>query len=444
MKILLLFSALLWACVPGLAQDDAVESGNTVPKPIPQFRPEMKLALESLKSRQPRLPFPPQAEGERSVNNGRARAFYLPESWSGRPRSATPSPSGPAGTTSNRGRQSDPDMTLDNTFKVRLFWIVSRVNNCQYCLGHQELKLTRAGMEEDRIAELDCDWSTFPESEQVAFAFTRKLTLEPHLVNPQDIAVLQQHYTDPQIVEIVQTVAGYNATNRWTDSLGLPQDDAFGGEPANLLTETSTKYQKSVTVVAPLTEPTRPAWETRSQVEEKFSNVLTRTANVALQDLSILPSDVVDIAERLGVENYARALGTLPSTARRQLAMFHGIVNEGLLPNRIKAQILWTVSRENRAWYSAAHARRWLLAEGMSENAIYEVDHEVSVADRREHAAVSFARKLTSHPRQIADDDVAQLRKHFSDHEVAEIVYMTCFSNNFSHLTEALSLPFEQ
>jgi hypothetical protein len=56
-------------------------------------------------------------EGERSVNNGRFRQYYLPEFSSGR---------------GSSGREPDPAMTLDNTFKVKLFWITSRTNNCYY------------------------------------------------------------------------------------------------------------------------------------------------------------------------------------------------------------------------------------------------------------------------------------------------------------------------
>ncbi len=29
-------------------------------------------------------------------------------------------------------RETDPAMTLDSTFKVKLFWVTSRANNCFY------------------------------------------------------------------------------------------------------------------------------------------------------------------------------------------------------------------------------------------------------------------------------------------------------------------------
>ncbi len=88
------------------------------PKPVGATRDEFKALLEESKKARPRIPAPPPpAEGERNVNNGRFRAHYLPEFSSGR---------------NGFSREPDPAMTLDNTFKVKLFWITSRTNNCFY------------------------------------------------------------------------------------------------------------------------------------------------------------------------------------------------------------------------------------------------------------------------------------------------------------------------
>jgi hypothetical protein len=87
------------------------------PKPVPATRAEEKAALEAYKHARPRLPMPPVVEGSRGVNNGRFREYYLPDFRTARP---------------GGGRRQDPAMTLDNTFKVKLFWITSRTNNCYY------------------------------------------------------------------------------------------------------------------------------------------------------------------------------------------------------------------------------------------------------------------------------------------------------------------------
>src|SRR5438128_9254903 len=90
-------------------------------------------------------------------------------------------------------RNADPAMSLDYPFKTELFWIVSRTNNCQYCLGHQEVKLAVAGVKEEEIAALDGDWSEFTPAQRAAFAFARKLTFEPHHLADADIDQLRKH-----------------------------------------------------------------------------------------------------------------------------------------------------------------------------------------------------------------------------------------------------------
>src|SRR5205085_7328618 len=131
------------------------------------------------------------------VNNGAFRAYYLPADLRD----------------TGAGRDPDPAMTLDNTFKVKLFWIASRSNNCYYCLGHQEYKLLGAGVSDDGIAALDGDWLAATPKEQAAYEFTRKLTHAPHLVTAADVEAMKKHYTLAQVAEILVTVAGYTATN---------------------------------------------------------------------------------------------------------------------------------------------------------------------------------------------------------------------------------------
>jgi len=96
------------------------------PLPVPLTRPEVKQYLEDLKDRKPRIPLPEltaaekEKLGERGGGyEGRLRYHYLGEGRGG---------GGGGGFSPER----DPNMTLDNTFKTMLFWLVSRTNNCQY------------------------------------------------------------------------------------------------------------------------------------------------------------------------------------------------------------------------------------------------------------------------------------------------------------------------
>ena len=83
-------------------------------------------------------------------------------------------------------------------------------------MGHQESKLSAAGVSEDTLASLDVDWSTFSPAEQCAYAFTRKLTTAPQSIMDGDIEALREYFDDLQILEIVYVVSRYNLMNRWT------------------------------------------------------------------------------------------------------------------------------------------------------------------------------------------------------------------------------------
>src|SRR5262249_28279571 len=124
---------------------------------------------------------------------------------------------------------------------------VSRANNCRYCTGHQEVKLSADGVKEEALAALDGDWSEFTPAERAAFAFTLKLTTEPNRISDADIDRLRSHYTDLQILEILAADCGFNAMNRWTGALAIPQE-----EHRVYLTPTPEKYKALRSRVAPL------------------------------------------------------------------------------------------------------------------------------------------------------------------------------------------------
>jgi alkylhydroperoxidase family enzyme len=401
------------------------------PKTVPATRPEVKQALEALKAREPRLPLPPptdeqrQAAGDRPlVNNGRMQAIYLPASW----RSA------------RWGK--DPAMTLDPALTVECFWIVSRGNNCHYCLGHQEHRLGTMGLSDNRIASLDCDWSVFLPKEQAAFALARKLTLAPHTVTGADVEELRKFFSDREIVELVFTIARFNSTNRWTDSMGIPQDRQFREVQVRFDVPTGDRFQATESLVAPAADQQRPPLESRSVVEAALANCRQRSARVALpgadEARSVLPTEWRDVA----VPEWVRALSLFPETGSAQVASYGAIANEGRLDKLLKAQIAWTCARQDRAWYALAEAQRRLAALGQSADEMFALDRPGETVSPAAREALTFAAKLTAAPHTIADADIARLRKHFSDYETAEVVYVTCSSNWFDRFTETLGLKW--
>jgi hypothetical protein len=111
-------------CILSLFGQVRADEPAIKPLPTPLTRPDMKQMLEDLKTRKPRFELPPLTDierdklGERNGGyEGRLRALYL---------------GGDTKSGFGFGRDADPKTSLSYEFKTRLFWIVSRTNNCQY------------------------------------------------------------------------------------------------------------------------------------------------------------------------------------------------------------------------------------------------------------------------------------------------------------------------
>ncbi|MBC7852744.1 MAG: carboxymuconolactone decarboxylase family protein, partial [Pirellulaceae bacterium] len=275
------------------------EESVNAPRPVPLTRPEMKRLLEDMKQRKPRIPLPELTAEEKEKlaeeggrvgggYEGRLRSVYGAgfSGFGGGGRGGvgtkagekTGDNKGEPGKTGARGGfggPQEPGMTLSRAFKTELFWIVSRVNNCQYCLGHQESGLLRSGLKEEQIAALDSDWSRFTPAEQAAFAYARKFTHEPHKLSDGDIDALRKHYTDMQILEMSLSMAFNNAINRWKEGVGVPQNAGGGGRPPE---------------GAPVEGAPRPVQTYLTPTPEEFTSVLSKIAPYQLDEKTGKPT----------------------------------------------------------------------------------------------------------------------------------------------------------
>jgi alkylhydroperoxidase family enzyme len=401
-------------------------------KPVGLTRDAEKALLEKHKKAKPRLPMPPADPDNplARVNNGAFRAYYLPAELRD----------------SGFAREADPTMTLDNTFKVKLFWIASRANNCYYCLGHQEYKLLGAGVSDDDIAALDGEWPAAPSKERAAYAFAKKLTHTPHLVTAADVEALKKHYTAAQVAEILVTVAGYNATNRWTDGLNIPAEydgarfkkAGVKADFATFKTPTSAAYAGQTTAVAPVKLPARPPLEARDKVEALWAE--KRTAVLPLAD----EKAVAAVWSGDPAPNWVALLATFPKAMKGRVTGLKAGADKGNLSAKLKAEIAWVAARHDRAWYALVAARDRLAAAGVSADDVWKLDGDRKHLPEGEQAALALAETLTVAPWKVTDEMVERCRKSFKDAEVAEIVHHACNAAFFDRVTEVARLPFDK
>jgi alkylhydroperoxidase family enzyme len=345
-------------------------------------------------------------------------------------------------------------MTLGYPFQTRLFWIVSRGNNCTYCMGHQEAKLSAVGMTDDQIAALDGDWSAYSDKDQAAFAFTKKLTLEPQNVGEADIESLRRFYNDDQILEILLVVGNFNAMNRWTGALKIPQE-----EHRVYLTPTSPKYQDLISLVAPLAREQsklgsqtrlspappakRPELESRSEVEEAWKLCRNRKARLPLADEATVRASLPSNWPSAPLPNWVLLLGNFSKSGPSRAAALQAAQETGNLSPLLKAEIAWVAARNDRAWYALGRARQRLHELGQSDDEIFALDDPATIQESANRAALLFARKLTVDPAKISDADVSNLRSLYSDMQVAELIHVITNAAFFDRFTEPAGLPLE-
>jgi alkylhydroperoxidase family enzyme len=447
----------------------------------------MKQLLEDMKARTPRIPLPELTEGEKAKlgdrgasYENRIRTLYLPAGegfgFGGGARTGTASNvAGAAGggvaPGTGLGRTNDPNMSLDYSFKTELFWIVSRTNNCQYCLGHQESKLLGAGLKEDEIAALDGDWSEFTPAERAAFAFARKLTYEPFNLNDPDIEGLRKYYKDLQILEMILSVAGNNAINRWKEGTGVPQSPNGGGfgrrtetgavaasapdRPEAVhtyLTPTAERFLTRITKVAPvvndpktgaptkLTVCTRPVPESPAEVEKALEAARTRAPRLPLLSEVEARANLSESYPQGPLPQWVRLLANFPRDGVRAIAGIRAVNEKGDLTPLLKAQVSWVIARQDRAWYAVGLAKRRLRELGQTNEQVYSLDGEWSTLSPSDRALLVVASKLAASPVVLTDEDVARAVKLAGPRDVVQLINYTTNRASFDRITEAAGL----
>jgi alkylhydroperoxidase family enzyme len=439
----------------------------------------MKRLLEDMKARTPRIPLPEPTDEEKSQIEDRSRGYesrlrtlYLPEGDSRGGLSFSSGPGQPQRTPRPGDRRPqdppDPAITLDYRFKTSLFWIASRGNNCQYCLGHQESKLLSAGMVEDEIAALDSDWSRFTPAEQAAFSLARRLTLEPHRLSDADIDSVRKHYTDLQILEMVLSVAGNNSINRWKEGTGVPQSTGGGGfgrrsdttataerEEHSYLTPTSKEFEAKPSVVAAFVAKTdsspslceticaRPPLESRAETEKMLAAAERRAPRLPIVDEAQARQLLGDAAPDATLPNWARLLANFPIAGKRSVAGIRIADEKGELSPLLKAQTSWVIARQDRAWYALGQAKRRLKDLGQTDDQIYALDADWQQLSKSDQALLTVARKLAASPVVLTDEDVAAAVQHAGPRDTVQLISYTTNRASFNRFTEAAGLPIE-
>jgi alkylhydroperoxidase family enzyme len=321
------------------------------------------------------------------------------------------------------------------------------------------------------VAALDGDWSDAEPAERAAYVFARKLTYEPHRLTDADVADLRKHYTDLQILEMILSVAGNNAINRWKEGAGIPQSQngsnfarrAERPLPTNrplpietYLTPTSKKYATMVTRVAPLlcdeqtgrispqTVCIRPDLEPRAEVEKALAASRERTPRLPLVNEAKTCELLSKDWPAGPLPQWVRLLANFPVQGMSRIVSQRSAEEQGDLPPLLKAQVSWIIARQDRAWYAVGEAKQRLRELGQSEDQIYALDGDWNKFTPTERAVFTVARKLAASPIVLTDADVAEAVKLAGPRDVVQLINYVTVRASFGRITEAAGLQLEK
>jgi alkylhydroperoxidase family enzyme len=309
----------------------------------------------------------------------------------------------------------------DRIFGQSLFWVTTKAVKCPYCMGHCEMNWEVAGLSPAEIAARSRllagdDWSSFPASEQRAFAFARKLTQTPWLVSHQDVNQLQQDYGLDRAVLLMLNASRYHYMTRISNGF-------------QLTLERENVFYDYWNQKAPQQMATRP------------TPVVTLLSD---QDCwQRMPTATSGSGQPLPV--WARAVApSLPRTAAAMLQLDLAQRTKSPVAPVMRAKMRWVIAHANRCRYSEETALADLRRAGADAVTLRRLQGSPSDWPVEDREPLEFARLLTVAAPTIPDELFEKLRLRFGDKTIAAMVLLAAYGNFQDRVILGLNLPLEE
>jgi uncharacterized peroxidase-related enzyme len=120
--------------------------------------------------------------------------------------------------------------------------VVSKLNECRYCVAHHTPRLVEQGLPAETVAAiLEDDCPGLDAVDLLVRDYAVAVTLNPQTMRDKIFEDLKQHFSEEQIVELTLRTALCGFFNRFNDALMIGMEDgvvadmlAMGGREADL------------------------------------------------------------------------------------------------------------------------------------------------------------------------------------------------------------------
>ena len=117
---------------------------------------------------------------------------------------------------------------LQRSVKEMIAVLVSKINECDYCLTYHKGFMVDAGLSSEHAEAIVADYQTapIPDAEKKLLAFVEKVTRHAYKTTDADVEGLKQcGWSEEQILEATLVVGLFSDINRWVDALGFRYED---------------------------------------------------------------------------------------------------------------------------------------------------------------------------------------------------------------------------
>jgi uncharacterized peroxidase-related enzyme len=171
---------------------------------------------------------------------------------------------------------------------------------------------------------------------------------------------------------------------------------------------------------------------------------MARISRLGRRDVSEGVGEIYDryVRQRGNVPNMFRTVAHRPEILQTMIAHMEAVLNTGTLPTALKELVIVRTSQMNNCEYClASHS---LLAKklGYNDAQIATLPHfETSDAfTPREKAALRLGECLTRNERPLDEAELAELKLHFTEGEIVELMAASGLFNYFNRFNNLLAM----
>lgn len=146
--------------------------------------------------------------------------------------------------------------------------------------------------------------------------------------------------------------------------------------------------------------------------------------------------------QRGNVPNMFRTVAHRPEIFQTMIAHFEAILNTGTLALKLKELVIVRTSQLNNCTYCLASHSRICKRLGWTDDQIENLEKYETRSDftPAEKLALRLAERMTKNDRPLSEGELAELRDHFSEGELIELMAAIGLFNYFNRFNNLLEM----